>query len=234
VLATDQFFDGTFKLKIGNQAGTGFILARHGRRWLVTAEHVASAAANPSNIGIEGHTGSIRGGLTEVARSPRGADIAVYLLDSDIGQSVGELDPATTEPVPSQETFFLGYPFEFDQPTHRPFVKRAAVSGTVTTPSGAKVWLLDGMSNPGFSGGPVACYEPLLNRWAVLAIVHGFWRHPLPIQIPDGPLQFLRGVGSVGSNPGLFLAWDIGPALEAIDHWLLAGGSLPTGSHAAV
>ena len=77
----------------------------------------------------------------------------------------------------SAEAWFLGYPHGLG--IHQggkviyPFMKRATVGGSVSYGNGVLQWMLDGINNPGFSGGPVAYYNDQKVP-AIIGIVQGY------------------------------------------------------------
>jgi hypothetical protein len=85
------------------------------------------------------------------------ADIAVFAVEGELTQDL-PLGATLNEIAPSQDAYFLGFPFgiglNLAKPT-LPFVKRATVSGIYHDGDGTKFLLLDAINNQGFSGGPV-------------------------------------------------------------------------------
>jgi len=108
-----------------------------------------------------------------------------------------------------------------------PFVKRCTLSGIMPR-SDVTIFVLDGINNLGFSGGPVITQKD--GSIQVFAVVSGF--HPEPLQVlpapepgqtyipppPPLPGQSSRSQPRqiVESNSGLILAYDISPAIKAI------------------
>jgi hypothetical protein len=111
-----------------------------------------------------------------------------------------------------------------------PYIKHCTVSGKLGNPN-ITVHVLDGINNPGFSGGPVLFNTGAAQR--VFAVISGYTTEPLkvlPASILDGahasavptPPQ-LPGQDSTASsdeiveaNAGFILAYDIDPAIKAI------------------
>jgi hypothetical protein len=111
-----------------------------------------------------------------------------------------------------------------------PFVKRCTLSASMVQ-NGITIFVLDGINNLGFSGGPVVTGKG--NALDVFAVVSGFHAEPLevlpapepgqphisPIP-PPPPLPGQRPKPQqkevVESNSGLILAYDITPAIKAI------------------
>jgi hypothetical protein len=111
-----------------------------------------------------------------------------------------------------------------------PFVKRCTLSASMVQ-NGITVFVLDGINNLGFSGGPVVTGKG--TSLDVFAVVSGFHAEPLEVLPAPEPGQAyispipppppLPGQKSkqqsrqvVESNSGLILAYDITPAIKAI------------------
>jgi hypothetical protein len=111
-----------------------------------------------------------------------------------------------------------------------PFVKRCTLSASMVQ-NGITIFVLDGINNLGFSGGPVVTGKD--KSLDVFAVVSGFHAEPLEVLPAPEPGQAhispipppppLPGQKSkqqprevVESNSGLILAYDITPAIKAI------------------
>jgi hypothetical protein len=111
-----------------------------------------------------------------------------------------------------------------------PFVKRCTLSASMVQ-NGITIFVLDGINNLGFSGGPVVTGKD--KALDVFAVVSGFHAEPLEVLPAPEPGQAhispipapppLPGQKSkqepkevVESNSGLILAYDITPAIKAI------------------
>ena len=111
-----------------------------------------------------------------------------------------------------------------------PFVKRCTLSASMVQ-NGITIFVLDGINNLGFSGGPVVTGNG--SSLSAFAVVSGFHAEPLevlpapepgqayvsPIPAPPPlPGQKLKQQPEeiVESNSGLILAYDITPAIKAI------------------
>jgi hypothetical protein len=111
-----------------------------------------------------------------------------------------------------------------------PYIKHCTPSARLQE-KGLEIWVLDGINNEGFSGGPVL-YAAGANQ-EVFAVISGFHQEPLEVlpapkpgekqtsSIPPAPE--LPGTKSkepekeiVNANSGFILAFDIGPAIKAI------------------
>ena len=73
---------------------------------------------------------------------------------------------------------FVGYPygtawaakFQNRDMVRFPFIKRCTVSGRITEPQ--VIWVLDGINNEGFSGGPVVVGSGIDQR--IIGVVSGY------------------------------------------------------------
>ena len=155
---TANILQRTFHLRCGTTSGTCFTLDFDGRRYLVTAKHIAHS------IGGQGEV--------EILHDARWKSVPVHLVGHGNGKvDVSVLAPrvlfgathqllTTTRGLQlAEDVYFLGYPFGmgFDMGEKNakfplPLVKKGIVSALNM---GNGLILLDGHNNPGFSGGPV-------------------------------------------------------------------------------
>jgi hypothetical protein len=141
---------------------------------------------------------------------------------------------------------FLGFPYgggwktqfqETKDPSKQdwvwlPYVKHCTPSARVQE-KGILIWVLDGINNEGFSGGPVLSGTG--PNQEVFAIISGF--HPEPLEVLPAPKPGEKQTSSippapelpgtkskepekeiVNANSGFILAFDIDPAIKAIQH----------------
>jgi hypothetical protein len=91
-----------------------------------------------------------------------------------------------------------------------PFVKRCTISAL--TIEGKRIWVLDGINNVGFSGGPVIFGTgPQLK---IIGVVSGYRTEPADV-IPSIPAAVQPNV-KVNVNSGFFIAFDVAYAIDAI------------------
>jgi hypothetical protein len=111
-----------------------------------------------------------------------------------------------------------------------PYIKHCTVSAKVLE-NGLLVWVLDGINNEGFSGGPVLFATGPNQK--VCGVISGF--HQEPLEVLPAPPRGEKRTGSippsptlpggkpkepkkeiVNANSGFILAFDIEPAIKAI------------------
>jgi hypothetical protein len=171
-LLTANSLRRTFLIRSGPaSAGTGFTVDIGGNQFLITAKHVLAQGALTTEIEIFRST---HWELIPVQCIPV-ADDRFDAIALRLPFPVSPNFPLTPshELILSQELFFLGFPFGLFTdavlkdgfPT--PFVKKATLSGFGGTPE-FQLLFLDGINNPGFSGGPI------------ISLLKG-WRNPLVV-----------------------------------------------------
>ena len=115
------------------------------------------------------------------------------------------------------DAYFYGFPFglgagDASGDVRICFVKKATVGGSYCVEEKWICWLLDGINNPGFSGGPVIHYHHASGVLSVMAIVSGFVHEDVKIHDRGTPIPEL----TVPMNTGIMRAWDTSYALALI------------------
>jgi hypothetical protein len=224
-LVPAQCWVRTFKITAGNQSATCFVISRHDRQWVITAKHFIDGALPPSGgaMTLHRHQGDVNEQVQpqRVPMTEPGADIAVFALgDTKLVDESLTLVPSAHGLVLSQQVFFLGYPLPDRVPlgSSLPFVKQGIASQRATV-NGVHIWWIDGMNNPGFSGGPVVFNDHggMGATWHVLGVVSGYITDEVAVA---GVLP-----GRVATNSGIIIVYDIKHATDAIDAFV---GQAPT------
>lgn len=205
-----QCLERTLRVNVPGGGGAGFTITRHDRQWLVTARHVVEGHS-ASDIQLVWRAGPVTATVSRVPDLNPGADVAVFALDNPVTPELN-LRATSHGLTWSQDVYFLGYPYglQIRNLQNFPLVKKAIVSGKEIGAQGVGVWLLDGINNPGFSGGPVVFQREGTSQWNVAAVVSGFLTEE--IAIAGSPL-------AVPANTGIILAYDVHHAIDAIDRY---------------
>ena len=191
MLVTTNLFQKTFLVKQGSQTGTAFAVEWENREYLVTARHVVpDQKARPMILHEETWKDLPCNGIFHHPRTP---DIAVITLTQQIApRHPVELSSAGISM--GQNTIILGFPFGWNHTQYNinngypnPFVKSATFSALI--PRGElSTLILDGHSNPGFSGGPVAAEGKSHMEPKIVGVVtqsnNEGTPHPQPIRPP--------------------------------------------------
>jgi S1-C subfamily serine protease len=220
-MITTNAFCRVFHVRYNDATGTAFTVDREGKQYLVSARHVFEGIGQSEMIEVEqgGSWKTLEVNLIGVPSSS--ADVIV------LSPSL-RLSPAYPLPIVKsdmtlgQEVYFLGFPFNLytevgaiNQNFPVPLIKRACLSGSLGNNGEDRIWLLDGINNPGFSGGPVLFRklgENMNGELMVMGIISGYRFQEEPIYANGKPLPI-----NAKSNTGIIYAFDAEIAINIID-----------------
>jgi hypothetical protein len=169
---------------------TAFTLDVDGREYLVTAKHVVKGLKNDGKIDIFTNEEWSPVNVT-IFRCEDPIDIAVLIPPRQLTVNFDlPFDGASF--LFGQDAYFLGFPYGIQSsarglngPYPIAIIKRGTISGTVDVDRSkkAKLILLDGYNNPGFSGAPIVFRD--LNQSSVvmnlIGVVSGFVPEVVPV-----------------------------------------------------
>ena len=223
-------------LRVQSQYGTGtiFNIDVDGREYWVTATHILTGAKGKPYGRVADKTVDLKilnpGGeglqwipiKFTVLQPAEDVDVVALVPPSLILSTVKNASP----PASSEGLLFggpcefLGYGFDggwrakFDTGGNFwwPFIKHCTVSGMDTD---SRMWILDGINNPGFSGGPVILGTG--DNLKFVAVISGYYLQPTEVirgnaaaLAPDAPKDM------VNVNSGFIIAYDIAHAVDII------------------
>ncbi|MGK9368497.1 hypothetical protein ACSSWA_06320 [Melioribacter sp. Ez-97] len=144
------------------------------------------------------------------------ADVSVISINQILANL--ELEPSSNGIVLGQDTFFLGFPYQIADAEHSeinrnfplPLVKKATLSAILNDGQG-NYMLLDGINNPGFSGGPVVFTQPNQNRYKIAGVISGY--RYVEDSVYDNGVETQY---KIRTNIGLIIAYNIEYAIELI------------------
>ena len=185
--------------------------------YLVTADHVLPDSGKIAKIKVFHAMKWLDVRIREVGRKAGDkGDVAVFAPDPAIGPCI-PLNVGAEGMFLGEDVHFLGFPTtecgiplgfdpnpstDFNGGYPVPLVKKACIANF----HGGKIYL-DGLVNPGFSGGPVVRFDPVRQQTSVVGIVSAY-------------LVQHRTSGATSSaaveNSGIVVAHDIFQALEII------------------
>ena len=219
---TQNAIQRVLMIRYGARVATGFTLDVDTRQYIITAAHVVAGMEENGKIQIRRDEKWTEIAVKRLTTVADGADIAVLAPSNSLTPSL-ELPPYDGVTTYGNDVFFLGFPYGISMPSGTtnnlyplPFVKKAIVSAIITGGGIEKIYL-DGINNPGFSGGPVVVLDareryPEGNpKVKVLGVISGFRNERLPIR--DGEQQTSL---TVETNTGIIEAVAIGYAIAAI------------------
>ena len=215
-MITANVIHRVFHIKYGQGTGTCFAIDYDNKQYIVTAKHVVSELKDNETVELY-----FNGDWTKVSIKVVGhhktADVSVFAVGTLIG--VHKLEPSSNGIIYGQDTYFLGFPYRIqDEKSGQinrnfpiPLVKKATLSSITSDDTGGYL-LLDGINNPGFSGGPVVFTEPNKRDFKVAAIISKFRfsEEPTYHQNKETPI-------SVRANTGIIIAYNIENAIDLIN-----------------
>ncbi len=234
----------TLMIESSHGRGSVFSIDVDEREYWITAKHVLTGAEHPPYGSITNKSVAVRI-LNPGAQGEEWLPVNFSVIDVGQGVDIVVLaapQPILDKPVPSLTTTsagvmmgadceFLGYPFgggwratwDNGHSYWMPFTKHCTVS--TLTFGEPKIYVLDGINNKGFSGGPVVYHTG--GDQKIIAVVSGYILEPAEIisSIQDKPVVLGKtskkdakpaGKGAVQMNSGFIIAYAISPAIEAI------------------
>jgi hypothetical protein len=251
MLATNFGTGTTFSIDIDNREY--WVTAKHmftgvktGPAGTFTTKTVQANILSQAGEGEEGH--DLHWIPTTFTTIDPGKDIDIIVLVPDhalLSDIAYKLASENASVPMGGDCEFLGYPYPFNgwkaqfsdgkQPEKLtavwlPYIKHCTVSGRINE-KGMLVWILDGINNHGFSGGPVLTGTGPNQK--VFAVISGYYPEPLEV-LPEAargdahtgfvpPPPPLAGKNHapppkqiVEANSGFILAFDLDAAIKAI------------------
>jgi hypothetical protein len=204
---TNNIMFRTLMIKTKTEAGTMFSIEVDKREYWLTAKHILTGRKSGPAGEVKEKTVSldvldpigdaIKWNPIQFAVIDPGKDIDIVVLVpntklQDVG--VPSLKVSTENVGIGQECSFLGFPFASTWTAtfansaqyKMPFIKHCYISGIIRQP--AALLVLDGINNPGFSGGPVLYHTG--PDQVVLGVISGYRNDPgevHSIEVPDLP-----------------------------------------------
>ena len=169
---TSATLQRTFRIRCKRECGTCFTIDTDGRRYLVTARHLAHGIEGRGEVEVWHDGGWKRLDVELVGHGQDRVDVTVLAPQKLFGGGY----PITTYDAYclGENVHFLGFPFGLGSEVGAlnsefpiPWVKRGIVSAFDDD-----VIFLDGHNNPGFSGGPVVREEGA--EVQILGVVSGY------------------------------------------------------------
>jgi len=217
--------------------GSMFSIDIDHREYWITAKHILTGAEHPPYGSVSVSSASLKV-LDPWAREERWLSVNFSVLDAGKDIDIVVLVPPNlllTNPLPSVATYdsvmlgsdceFLGFPYgggwratdTNGASMWFPYVKRCAFSGVPKSASTEDhVFVLDGINNKGFSGGPVVIHTG--DDQKIVGVISGYQTEiaevvpsTVPRKRPAPP-----GRQTVNLNSGFIIAYPVSTAVEAI------------------
>jgi hypothetical protein len=213
-MVTSNILQRVFILRIGSQQGTCFTIEVDGRQYLITAKHVLGSSGTSASLEI------LHGGqwttlpFQSIPVEPSQVDIAVLALNQQLS-GLMPIQLGMKGHYLSEEVFFVGFPYglSYDGKSINsgfpiPFVKRGIISAFAN--GDGEPFFVDGINNPGFSGGPVSVVKSPENP-SIIGVVSGYRFEEQPVYHQGQKIDL-----NVQVNTGLLIAYSIDYAIDAI------------------
>jgi hypothetical protein len=224
-LVTTNIVVRLFEIKQGTSTGSSFALDVDGRQYLITARHVLPRLSARDTISIlkDGSWHDLP--VSTIEPIGRTVDIVALAPETQLAPSL-PLDFGIAGIIFGQDMYFLGFPYGksnapsvFDKGFPVPAVKKCILAAIDNSFKDSVVLLLDGVNNPGFSGGPAIFYNNVTKRHQVAGVVSGYLAERIPVYSLDSsvsPPQKMETGTFVEANTGIILASAIEPIIAAI------------------
>ena len=220
-MITNEIFCRVFRIRYKGKCGTCFTVDKEDIQYIVTAKHLFNGVKQRDTVVVEVLIEKTYVPLTATVtfHNDDNVDCAV-LKTNPYHEITGKyLNENTINGITfGQDVYFLGFPYNYDDllmcfpnsTTPVPFIKKACFSGL----SGdGRLLFLDGINNPGFSGGPVCFKDSKTNKYKIAGLVNSYRYNKNPVYSDSGIATNLY----VEENTGIIYACSIQEALTIID-----------------
>lgn len=161
--------------------GTAFIYGTGAKTFFLTARHVLGGSAPDGFIYLKKDGDWAAYMLTMVEHHAGGQDLSAFAikgLKTKVDYAFSS--PQDPKVYPGQEVKFTGFPHGLENTIispngfSTPLVRTAFLSGLIVQGSGLNLLILDGLNNPGYSGGPIWAPGPSVENPSLLGVVSGY------------------------------------------------------------
>ncbi|MHA8056698.1 S1 family peptidase [Aquirufa nivalisilvae] len=205
----------TIHIKNNGTTGSCFILDVNKKQYYITANHIINGLKTGDFLEINYKEDWNKHKITIVGHS-KDSDISVFSVPTGIvgGESI---EASSNDVFYSQDIYFLGFPFGLKSEIASlnsnfpiPFIKKGILSNFIIEKQ-KKVLFLDGINNPGFSGGPVIYFHQQSQTFKLAGIISGY-----KFQIENAMQNNQEINVQIKTNTGIIISYGIEVALELI------------------
>lgn len=221
-LPTNEIIQRVLNIRYAEKTGTAFTVTKNNTQFLITAKHIFEDIINNSEITLDVLT--LKGWVSiRVIFHMYSDEIDIAVLELQQPQYLTPLFNnnllSTKGAIFGQDTYFYGFPHNihmenatsFNNVYPMPLVKKACISA-ISSDLFPNCMLLDGINNPGFSGGPVSFYNTQTKSKNICAVIHGYVNEHIPVVNAEN--EFVK------NNSGIIIAYDIKFAVRIISQIL--------------
>jgi S1-C subfamily serine protease len=203
-----------FTLRVGTEQASGFTIEVEGRQYLITAGHLLPSSSSKGAVEVFRDADWIKLPFRRIPVEPETVDIAVLALDQQLAGLL-PVQIGMKGSSLSQEVFFVGFPYGLSVDGRAlnsgfplPLVKHGIIAGL--DGKRGDPFLVDGINNPGFSGGPVVRVDDIFKP-TIIGVVSAYTASQEAVYREKAKTDL-----TVLANTGLLVAFSIDYALEAI------------------
>lgn len=215
-----------FRIRYGENFGSSFAIEVDSRQYLITAGHVVPGIKDGDSVELEASEAEWKPYKVQAVIRPSDASIDVVALAlPSLIVPPASIIPTFAGALYGQDVYFLGFPYNLATFVNGwspiPFVRKGIWSAS----SGYLIYI-DGINNPGFSGGPVLFEDYNTHQLKFGGVVQGYEGDYQPVMrapehdtrpIDKIPRSQLEKTGEfVPENAAIVRAYSINPIVEAI------------------
>ena len=218
-----QIWGRTLRISFGTKAGTAFTMEKNNVQYIVTAKHLFKDSNYPSSARIGVYENKQYVFYDVDIKYPANPDVDIAVLKTTPYVQLTPIYPTTFSSADiaiGQDVYFLGFPYDYDNllcnmPGDKypiAFIKKACLSSYIQTQG---IFLLDGLNNPGFSGGPVCFKKGGSNTYNIAGVIASYRYEEQPVFDANGNKLDM----CVKTNTGIVNVFDIKFAVEIATNW---------------
>ncbi|MFZ1288850.1 MAG: serine protease [Melioribacteraceae bacterium] len=210
-MITVNILTRVFNIRYNDASGTAFTLDINNRQYLITAKHIIENITYNDTIEIF-HDEKWNSVNTKLVGHCEGIiDISALTLEYAISPRKFIVEAKNDGLIVGQDVYFLGFPYGLSGTHPSPFknfptafIKKATLSAAYFNYNGIDILFLDGINNPGFSGGPVIFSLPQKYDYKVAAVISGYRTSEEPIYKENYNSEYYYK-----SNTGIIISYGI-------------------------
>lgn len=215
-----EIISRVFLIQYNQSIGTCFAIDIDNQQYFITAKHVIKNIKDKENIKIFRNSRWEEEEIHLIGHHPK-VDISVFSLNFRPNNITKKIE-CDTDFAYGQDIYFLGFPLGLKQEESAtlvntsyplPFIKKGILSA-ILQEAGEPLIILDGINNPGFSGGPFIFYNFKKSSYCIAGVISGYLIEPH--NIVDIKRNNIIEALSQG-NSGLIRSYTINYALKLIE-----------------
>jgi hypothetical protein len=216
---TKDVLDRVLFISYGNHAGSAFTIEINEQQYIITARHNVENIREEDNIFIYHDFCWKDLKVKTISFDDPKFDVIVLVPDFQITPKT-DIKFTMDNLIIGQDIYFLGFPFglktelgELNSNFPIPFVKKGICSAIdFTDKEFKKIWI-DGLSNPGFSGGPIIFKDCSSGNFKIAGLLQGHLTEKVDIYSSNN----INTNDFVKINSGIILGISIGSIIDKIN-----------------